>query len=509
MKRVHVFLLLPLVGLFTGCMDLSLQWSSHGGYNLAPTEDGDDTDFKVPGENDWVVTAEEPTSTFGADVDSGSYTLMRQAVNQGMLPGPQTVRIEEYVNYFRYSDPRPKGDEPFNVYLESAPSYFGHAEHVQLLRIGLQAKSIPIAERDPVNLVFLIDVSGSMGSPEKLSLVKFALNNLVDKLSPEDTLGIVVYAGADGVVLEPSPVSDKSRILDAINAMQAGGSTNGEAGIRAAYDLAESAFRTDGVNRVVLCTDGDFNVGMAGKKLIDLIEDFRDRNIFLTTLGFGQGNYDDVQMEQLADHGNGNYAYIDSQNEALRVLGENLVSTLQVVAKDVKFQVEFNAHNVERWRLVGYENRLLEEHQFNDDTVDSGDIGAGHSVTALYEIELTDDAEEPILRFNTNKRDQRVDELAQVRIRFKEPDSDISELRRWSMQRNHQKESFEAASRSLRFSAAVTEFAEILRESKHSEGERFEELWQIADQATQGETRTPMQSEFLKLVPKAQLLKGQ
>ena len=336
--------------------------------------------------------------------------------------------------------------------------------------------------------------------------MKFALNNLVDKLSPDDTLGIVVYAGADGVILNPTPVSDKSAILDAIETMQAGGSTNAEAGIRRAYDLAESAFRTDGVNRVILCTDGDFNVGLDGKKLVELIEEFRDRNIFLTTLGFGLGNYDDVQMEQLADHGNGNYAYIDTQNEALRVLGDNLVSTLQVVAKDTKLQVEFNSDQVLRWRLVGYENRLLQDHEFDDDTVDSGDIGAGHSVTALYEIELSNKNDVLSLKENQHRIDA-IGDLAELRIRYKDPDASTSQLLEWSIDRKQSKASFEAASRSLRFSAAVTEFAEILRESKHSEGARFDEVMDIARDASSGELQTPMQKEFLGLIEAASTLK--
>ena len=239
-------------------------------------------------------------------------------------------------------------------------------------------------------------------------------------MSPQDTLAIVVYAGSEGIVLEPTAVENKSVIMDALDALEAGGSTNGEAGIRTAYELAEEAFRTDGVNRVVLCSDGDMNVGITGNALVDLIEDFRDRDIFLTTLGFGTGNYQDNLMEQLADHGNGNYAYIDTHNEALRVLGENLVSTLQVVAKDLKVQVEFDSKVVERWRLIGYENRVLANEDFANDNVDAGDIGAGHSVTALYEVDLTDSV------YELNETD--IGSIAAVRMRYKEPTSDALAL---------------------------------------------------------------------------------
>ena len=453
-----------------------------------PTEEG----VQV---NQWVETHEDGTSTFSADVDSGSYSLARRALVEGRLPEIDTVRVEEFINYFHYDDPRPGDDLPFSVNLETAPSEFGDAEDIHMLRIGIQAKEIPEEHRDPVNLVFLLDVSGSMSAPDKLGLVQYAMKNLVDKLSPSDTLGIVVYAGSEGVVLEPTAVENKSEIMDALDELQAGGSTNGEAGIRTAYDLAESAFRSDGVNRVVLCTDGDMNVGLTGDSLIELVEQYRDRDIFLTTLGFGQGNYNDALMEQLADRGNGNYAYIDSPNEALRVLGENLVSTLQVVAKDVKIQVEFDSSNVERWRLVGYENRLLEDEDFANDAVDAGDIGAGHSVTALYELDLTDAPD--------------VGNLAQVKLRYKEPTSDVSTEHAWEMVATERLERFEDASADFRFGVAVSEFAEILRHSPHSTDARFDDILSIGRAAAPEETRSVSKSEFLELVEIAQALSGE
>ena len=446
--------------------------------------------------NPWVNAEEEPTSTFSADVDSGSYTITRRDLNQGVLPDPSTVRTEEFVNYFHYDDVGPDSDLPFAVQLESAPSFFGDAEDIHLLRIGIQADEIPEEERDPVNLIFLVDVSGSMSGD--LDLVKYSLKQLVDKLSPSDTLGIVVYAGAEGVVLEPTAVENKSAILDSLDALASGGSTNGEAGIRRAYQLAEDAFRDDGVNRVIICSDGDMNVGLTGDSLVELIEDYRETGIFLTTLGFGMGNYQDTQMEQLADHGNGNYAYIDSSNEALRVLGENLVSTLQVVAKDVKIQVSFDAEIVERWRLIGYENRVLDNEDFANDNVDAGDIGAGHSVTGLYEIDYVDSL--------ASGEAGDIGMVARVSLRYKEPTSYESTQHDWVLRPEGRLTSFDEASSSFQFAAAVTEFAEILRGSPHSEGERFDDIQSIAQEAMNQAGSTPSKEEFLGLVEIAESL---
>ncbi len=441
-------------------------------------------------EGGFIDTSVQNTSTFGADVDTGSYTLTRRHLLEGQLPATETVRAEEFINYFKYSYPEPAaGEGPFSVTLEGGPSHFG--QDLQLLRIGLKAREVPIEQRLPVNLVFLVDVSGSMGGPDRIGLVKYALGHLVRKLQPTDTLGIVVYAGADAVLLEPTAVSDKAKILDAIEQLGAGGSTAGEAGIRRAYELAERAKRADGVNRVVLCTDGDFNVGATGDALISLIESFRDRGIFLTTLGFGMGNYQDNQLEQLADHGNGNYAYVDSPNEALRVLGENLVGTLQVVAKDVKVQVAFNAAAVTRYRLIGYENRILANEDFANDAVDSGDIGAGHYVTALYELELREG--------NTDAN------LAEVRLRYKEPEGDTSTEFNRPFERGAVAASFDRASADLRYAAAVAEFAEILAKHPNSEGARFDEVSSIAQAASPAEPGAD-RAEFPQLVSKAKSL---
>ena len=446
--------------------------------------------------NPWVNTAEEPTSTFSADVDSGSYTITRRDLNSGVLPTPAEVRTEEFINYFHYDDVGPDSELPFAVQIESAPSFFGDADDIHLLRIGIQADEIPEEERDPVNLIFLLDVSGSMY--DDLDLVRYSMKQLVDKLSPSDTLGIVVYAGAEGVVLPPTAVENKSFIMDALDNLEAGGSTNGEAGIRRAYELAEGAFREDGVNRVVICSDGDMNVGLTGDSLVSLIEDYRETGIFLTTLGFGMGNYQDSQMEQLADHGNGNYAYIDTANEALRVLGDNLVSTLQVVAKDVKIQVSFDADIVERWRLIGYENRVLDNEDFENDLVDAGDIGAGHSVTGLYEIDYVDTLS------SVDSADIGI--VSRVSIRYKEPTASESTQHDWVLRPDGRMNSFEEASPSFRFAASVAEFAEILRGSPHSEGAQFEDILSIAQQAIDDSASTPSKEEFLNLVDIAKVL---
>ena len=455
----------------------------------APTSGYPDTNtagetYQDYGENDFVDTATQNTSTFGADVDTASYTIMRRDILAGRLPAKDSVRVEEYVNYFRLDDAAPP-EGPFSLSLEMAPSFFGEENH-RLLRIGIKGKEIPIEERDPANLVFLVDVSGSMYDWNKLPLVQWSLKQLVQKLAPTDTLGIAVYASAQGAVMQPTAVENKAKVLEAIDAMQASGSTNGEGGIRLAYQMAESAFRPGGTNRVVICTDGDFNVGLTGNALVALIEEYRSKGIFLTMLGFGQGNLNDATMEQLADKGNGNYAYIDSQNEALRVLGENLVSTLQVIAKDVKIQVEFDAEAVSRYRLVGYENRVMSNTDFDDDSKDSGDLGAGHQVTAFYELETVGQVSQG--------------RAATVRIRYKEPAGETSQLIERDFLLEDAVPAFGEATQAFRFAAAVTEYAEILRSSKHSTGARFDDILSVAQETSGG---LADREEFGELVLKA------
>lgn len=465
-----------------------------GGADLPPGDVHAGEKYEDYGTNGFVATAEDNLATFGADVDTGSYTLMRRDITAGRLPAPAGVRVEEYVNYFRYADPppRPDGDVPFAIHLEAAPSRFGEGLH--LLRVGIKGMELAAEERPPANLVFLVDVSGSMQSPDKIGLVQHALTTLTRSLRPDDTIGIVTYAGREGVALEPTPVEERGRILDAIEGLTAGGSTNGEAGIRAAYALAEDAFRRGGINRVILCSDGDFNVGLTGDALVELIEEYRERDITLSVLGFGAGNYNDRDMEKLADHGNGNYAYIDGRDEVDRVLREELTATLTVIAKDVKIQVELDRHVVRRYRLIGYENRDIADDDFRDDRVDAGEIGAGHAVTAFLELELADGFEAGEGRAP----------VATVRVRYKAPDGDEAEgeVRR-SILTGEMGARFDEASPDLRFGAAVVEFAEILRRSPFVDEPDLDAVLEVAAGAA-GEDED--RAEFLDLVEQARTL---
>lgn len=447
-----------------------------------------DTLEETPTFNEFIDTAEDNLATFSIDVDTASYTLMRRMVLDGSLPSPAQVRTEEYINFFKYDypTPQPGSVEPFSINLEAAPSRFG--EDLHLLRVGIKGLEIPAEERAPTNLVFLVDVSGSMSSSNKLGLVKFALQTLTNSLRPEDTLSIVTYAGADRVVLEPTPVGDRAAVLQAIEDLIAGGGTNGAAGIDTAYELAEGAFIEGGVNRVVLCTDGDFNVGITDEPLVQLVESWRDRDITLSVLGFGAG-FNDSFLEELTNRGNGNYAFIDSRNEALRVLGDNLVGTLQVIAKDVKIQIALNAETVTRYRLIGYENRVLNDEDFDNDAIDAGEIGSGHSVTAYLEVELVE---------GVTPGDE-AGLLAEVQVRHKKPDQDVSELSSEVLQIADMRDDFGAATADFRFAAAVAEFAEILRHSPHSEGDDFDGVYDTAFEAL-GEIPANDRGEFLELI---------
>lgn len=440
-------------------------------------------------ENDFVDTATENTSTFSIDVDGASYTLMRRDLNNDMLPAKEGVRPEEYINFFSYPDyVEPAGSQPFSINLEVAPSEFGDAQH-KLLRIGLKGKEIPVQDLKPTNLVFLIDVSGSMQSGRKLPMVKESLYTLLDHLRPTDSVGIVVYAGADGVVLNPTTVVNRQQIEQAIENLGAGGSTNGEAGIVSAYQMAEQAKIAGGNNRVIILTDGDFNVGKTGDDLVQLVRDYRDKHISLTSVGYGLGNYNDATMEALARDGNGNYFYVDSQEEAQRIFGDKLPSTLEVIASDVKIQVEFDAAAVANYRLVGYENRVMANEDFDNDAKDAGEIGPGHTVTALYELELQPGA-------NASSY------LATVRMRYKEQYGADSLLLERGVKVSQIADTFAQASDSFRFAAAVAEFAEILRHSKHSSGDRLADVQQIAHDAA--EPTDGQKSEFVDLVGIAQ-----
>ncbi|MCJ7629381.1 MAG: von Willebrand factor type A domain-containing protein, partial [Longimicrobiales bacterium] len=336
-------------------------------------------------ENVFHLAATNPLSTFSIDVDRASYANVRRFIHDGVRPPIDAVRIEELINYFPYGDRAPDGDGPLAIYTEVAPAPWQPLH--RLVRVALKGRSVDMTEAPASNLVFLLDVSGSMNSSDKLPLLKTAFGMLVDQLRPQDRVAIVVYAGAAGLVLPSTPGSEKGAIMDALQSLEAGGSTAGGAGIRLAYDVAAKHHIAGGNNRVILATDGDFNVGVSGDaEMVRLIEEEREQGTFLTVLGFGTGNLKDSKMEQIADHGNGNFSYIDSALEARKVLVNEMGGTLLTIAKDVKLQVEFNPNRVLAYRLIGYENRLLAAEDFADDTKDAGELGAGHSVTALYEV---------------------------------------------------------------------------------------------------------------------------
>jgi Ca-activated chloride channel family protein len=455
--------------------------------------------------------AEQPLSTFSIDVDTGAYSVIRRYLNQGQLPPSDAVRIEEMINYFdyAYAVPAAKG-EAFSVHTEIAPTPWN--EHSHLVQIGIQGYQPDAGQRADANLVFLIDVSGSMNAPDKLPLLKNALRLLVKQLNNNDRVTMVVYAGSSGVVLETTAGDRHGDILAALDRLSAGGSTHGSAGIQLAYDMARQAFIEKGVNRVILATDGDFNVGTVNHDaLVDIIERNKNEGIALTTLGFGSGNYNDHLMEQLADHGDGAYAYIDSLKEARKVLVEQINGTLETIASDVKIQVEWNPEVVAEYRLIGYENRLLRREDFNNDRVDAGDIGAGHNVTALYEITLTHSQHKRIddLRYATPKPAPAGDsnELAFVKLRYKKPGTSASTLLQRALLKSDIKPNHASSSEHLRFATAVAAFGEQLRGGEHLVGFGYPDIVRLA-RAAKGEDRHGYRGEFVGLVELAATLDG-
>jgi Ca-activated chloride channel family protein len=462
----------------------------------------DELGFRDPRKN--------PLSTFSIDVDTASYANMRRFINQGALPPKDAVRIEELINYFHYDYPQPKGDAPFSVSTEvgACPWKSTH----KLLLIGLQGKVLDTSQRPPANLVFLIDVSGSMQDPLKLPLLKSSLKLLVNQLAPKDQVAIVVYAGAAGLVLPRTSGENKAKIADAIDRLEAGGSTQGSAGIQLAYETAQQGLIKGGINRVVLATDGDFNVGITDAgALTRLIEEKRESGIFLSVLGFGTGNVKDSTMEKLADRGNGNYNYIDSLQEGRKVLVSQAAGTLVTIAKDVKIQVEFNPTHVAAYRLIGYENRMLKDEDFKDDRKDAGDIGAGHSVTALYEIvprgEQTDVPGVDPLRYQKEgqlSQAAATGELATVKLRYKAPDA--SESVPMSVAVTDAAVKGKELSANLGFAAAVAELGMILRESEHKGAANYGQVLELA-RRYRGEDAEGYRVDFVKLVELAKELK--
>ncbi len=467
-------------------------------------------------ENGFKDVLHAPLSTFSIDVDRASYSNVRRFLNMGQLPPKDAVRIEEMINYFSYDYPEPEGKHPFSVYTEISECPWN--EDHQLLHVGLKGKSIGKEQLPASNLVLLIDVSGSMGTPNKLPLLKQAFRMLVSELRPEDRVAMVVYAGAAGLVLESTPGSKKEEILAALERLESGGSTAGGAGLKLAYQVAMENFIEEGNNRIILATDGDFNIGPSSNAEMErLIEEKREHGIFITVLGFGMGNYKDDRMEIIADKGNGNYAYIDNIQEARKMFITEFGGTLFTIAKDVKFQIEFNPARVKGYRLVGYENRLLNDEDFNDDKKDAGEMGAGHTVTALYEL-IPAGSEEPLksidpLKYQsgdgrreskTNVKPDLSAELMTVKLRYKRPDGNTSTMVEIPVKGKVLEA--DETSDNFRFSAAVAEFGLILRESEYKAEATLGQVIELAKDA-RGADEEGIRSEFLRLVRLAGTLK--
>ncbi|MDX5373265.1 MAG: VWA domain-containing protein [Pseudomonadaceae bacterium] len=451
------------------------------------------------------AVAEQPVSTFSIDVDTGAYANVRRFLNGGSLPPRDAVRLEELVNYFPYAYPKPEGDVPFSVATELATTPWN--PETRLLRVAIKATEMSAAELPPANLVFLVDVSGSMDRREGLPMVQATLKLLVDQLRPQDRVALVTYAGTAGVVLESTAGSDKARIRVAIDRLSAGGSTAGESGIQLAYQEAQKGLLKGGINRILLATDGDFNVGISDfETLKQLAADKRKTGVSLTTLGFGVGNYNEQLMEQLADAGDGNYAYIDNLREARKVLVDQLSSTLAVVAKDVKIQVEFNPAEVSEYRLLGYENRALKREDFGNDKIDAGEIGAGHTVTALYEVVPVGAKGwlEPLRYAQANEKPGKAGEIAWLRLRYKAPEGGASQLVERLIGKG-EATPINQASEDLRFAAAVAAFAQQLRDAKYTGDFSLADSARLA-RGAKGEDPFGLRGEFVQLVELAQSL---
>jgi Ca-activated chloride channel homolog len=472
-----------------------------------PTKPGSERYAEIA-ENPFVEASRAPLSTFSIDVDTASYANVRRFLNDGQLPPKDSVRIEELINYFEYEYPQPIGKIPFSVSTEvsNAPWKTNH----KLVRIGLQGKKIPIENLPPSNIVFLLDVSGSMNAPDRLPLLKNALNILINQLSPRDRIAIVTYAGSSGLVLPSTYATERQKIINALENLRAGGSTNGGKGIQLAYKVAEDNFISNGNNRIILATDGDFNVGVSNDDaLVSLVEQKRRSNIFLSVFGFGRGNLNDSMMEKLSNKGNGNYAYIDSVDEAKKALGVSFAGTLYTIAKDVKIQVEFNPSKVAGYRLIGYENRVMADTDFNDDRKDAGEIGSGHTVTALYEVvpagQRIDNPGVDELRYGQQEASTTKfgDELMTVKLRYKEPKEDRSKLLTIGVL--DRSRSIESASKNMKFAAAVAQFGLLLRDSRYKGSASYTNVATLVGSSL-GSDLKGYRSEFMELVNKAQRL---
>ncbi|MBC8046800.1 MAG: VWA domain-containing protein, partial [Fimbriimonadaceae bacterium] len=465
--------------------------------------------YNTINENGFKKVIGNPLSTFSIDVDNASYSNIRRFISYGQTPPKDAVRIEEMINYFDYDYAQPTNEDPFAINMEISDCPWN--KESKIIMVGLQGKDIDYSETDPSNLVFLIDVSGSMQSENKLPLVKKSLNYLIDNLNAQDKIALVVYAGAAGMVLPSTPVSQKEKIKEAINKLEAGGSTAGGAGIQLAYKIASENFIESGNNRVILCSDGDFNVGVSSDaEMTRIIEEKRKSGVFITICGFGLGNYKDSKMEAIANNGNGNYYYIDQEKEAKKVFGTDMRGTLFTIAKDVKIQIEFNPAKVEEYRLIGYENRLLNKEDFDNDAKDAGELGAGHKVTAMYEVKLRKDSYEPKgmkdpkqtedLKYQTTEVKPGAyysDDIMNLKLRYKKPDGEVSKLIEKSIADDQIP--FDQTSDNFRFVCSVVEFGMLLRESEYKGNATYEDVIKLAQNA-KGKDTHAYRSEFISMV---------
>lgn len=459
-------------------------------------------------ENRFQKVSDQPLSTFSIDVDAASYSNVRRMLNAGQLPPAAAVRVEEMINYFEYEYPKPVAEDPFSINTEMADCPW-NKKH-KLVLVGLQGKKVPVENLPASNIVFLIDVSGSMDMPNKLPLVKQSIKLLTERLRKEDKVAIVVYAGSAGLVLPSTSGAEKTTIKDAVDRLEAGGSTAGGAGIKLAYNVAREQFLKNGNNRIILCTDGDFNVGASSDDELErMIEEERKSGVFLTVLGYGTGNYQDAKMQKLANKGNGNHAYIDGFNEARKVLVNEFGGTLFTIAKDVKLQIEFNPRVVQAYRLIGYENRMLNKEDFNNDKKDAGELGSGHTVTALYEIVPVGvrsnfvESVDPLKYQSPAQANIPSSDLMTIKFRYKKPDGDKSLLIEHVV--NNTNKSIAQTSDNFRFAASVAQFGMLLRNSEFRQDASFSNAWKLANGARAYDPEG-YRAEFLKLLKNAQSL---